>query len=68
MNDTDHATARSPLTLGLAAVVGSALAFTLSLSVIKWPGIAGSAIAWWRLIGSTILWWGFILIRRARTG
>ena len=65
---TDARATRSPLGLGLAAVVGSALAFTLSLSVIKWPGIAGSAIAWWRLLGSSLLWWAFILARRARTG
>ena len=59
---------RSPLTLGLLAVLGSAVAFTISLSVVKWPGVAGSAIAWWRLVGSAALWWAFLMIRRRRTG
>lgn len=59
---------RSPLTLGLLAVLGSAVAFTISLSVVKWPGVAGSAIAWWRLVGSSVLWWAFLVIRRRRTG
>lgn len=56
------------MTLGLLAVLGSAMAFTISLSVIKWPGIPGSVIAWWRLIGSSVLWWAFLLVRRRRTG
>jgi drug/metabolite transporter (DMT)-like permease len=59
---------RSPLTLGLLAVTASAVAFAFSLSVIKWPGVAGSAIAWWRLVGSAVLWWGFLTVRRHRTG
>jgi len=57
---------RSPLTLGLLAVVGAVLAFAISLSVVKWPGIPGSVIAWWRLIGSTVLWWAFLSFRRRR--
>jgi drug/metabolite transporter (DMT)-like permease len=59
---------RSALTLGLLAVTAAVVMFAFSLSVIKWPGIAGSSIAWWRLVGSTILWWGFLVIRRRRTG
>lgn len=64
----DEGTGRSALTLGLLAVITSVIAFAFSLSVIKWPGIAGSAIAWWRLVGSALLWWAFLLIRRRRTG
>lgn len=59
---------RSALTLGLLAVTASAVAFALSLSVIKWPGVAGSSIAWWRLVGSTVLWWTFLVVRRRRAG
>lgn len=64
----DGSAGRSPLTLGLLAVTTSVVVFAISLSVIKWPGIAGSSIAWWRLIGSAVLWWGFLAIRRQRTG
>lgn len=59
---------RTPHTLGLLAVLTAVLSFALSLSVIKWPGIPGSAIAWWRLVGSSVLWWAFLLVRRRRTG
>lgn len=62
------AAGRSALTLGLLAVITSAVGFAFSLSVIKWPGVAGSSIAWWRLVGSAVLWWGFLAIRRHRTG
>ena len=59
---------RTPHTLGLAAVLLSVLSFSVSLSVIKWPGIPGSVIAWWRLVGSSILWWLFVGARHRRTG
>jgi drug/metabolite transporter (DMT)-like permease len=62
------AAASTPHTLGLLAVFSAALAFAISLSVVKWPGVPGSVIAWWRLIGSALLWWAFLLIRRSRTG
>lgn len=59
---------RSPLPLGLLSVLAAALAFALSLSVIKWPGVPGSAIAWWRLVGSAVLWWIFLVGRHRLTG
>jgi drug/metabolite transporter (DMT)-like permease len=59
---------RSSNVLGLGAVVASVMLFAVSLSVIKWPGIPGSAIAWWRLVGSSVLWWAFLIGRRRRTG
>mgnify|MGYP001823765122 CR=1 FL=1 len=63
-----HVSSRTPYALGLLAVFVAALAFALSLSVVKWPGAPGSVIAWWRLTGSALLWWGFLLVRRHRTG
>jgi len=49
-------------------VLAAALAFAISLSIVKWPGIPGSVIAWWRLIGSALLWWVFLEVRKHRTG
>ncbi len=67
---TDIATeaARHERLLGIGAVLASVLLFSLSLSIIKWPGVPGSVIAWWRLIGSSILWWVVLRARRRRNG
>jgi drug/metabolite transporter (DMT)-like permease len=55
-------------TIGLLAVFGSVMCFSLSFAIIKWPGVPGSALAWWRLIGSSLIWWAMLLVRRHRTG
>ncbi len=61
-------TPRTPRTLGLLAVFAAGSTFSISLSIVKWPGIPGSVIASWRLLGSALLWWGFLTVRRQRTG
>lgn len=60
--------ARRERLIGIGAVLLAVLLFSVSLSIIKWPGIPGSVIAWWRLLGSSILWWILLRVRRARTG
>lgn len=60
--------ARRERLMGISAVLLAVLLFSLSLSIIKWPGVPGSVIAWWRLVGSSILWWVVLHVRRARTG
>ena len=62
------ATSSQSRLIGLGAILASVVLFSLSLSIIKWPGVPGSVIAFWRLIGSTILWWVVLLIRRRRSG
>ena len=52
----------------MLAVVASIVCFSLSFSIIKWPGIPGSVIAWWRLVVSSVLWWTLLVGRRLRTG
>ena len=59
---------RDSRVVGLLAVFGSVVCFSLSYSVLKWPKVPGSVVAWWRLVGSSILWWIVLLIRRSRTG
>jgi len=52
----------------MLAVVASIICFSLSFSIIKWPGISGSVIAWWRLVVSAVLWWMLLVGRRVRGG
>ena len=52
----------------MLAVVGSIVFFSVSFSIIKWPGVPGSVIAWWRLVVSAVLWWALLVGRRLRTG
>lgn len=61
-------TDRRSQTIGLLAVLGAVVCFSISYAIIKWPRIPGSVIAWWRLVGSSVLWWVVLLIRRRRTG
>ncbi len=52
----------------MLAVVASIVCFSVSFSIIKWPGVPGSVIAWWRLVVSAVLWWALLVGRRLRTG
>ena len=52
----------------MVAVVASIACFSVSFSIIKWPGVPGSVIAWWRLVMSAVLWWALLVGRRLRTG
>lgn len=54
--------------IGLLAVVGSVLCFSVSFGLIKWPGTSGTAIAWWRIALAAALWWVILGVERVRVG
>lgn len=44
-------------TLGLLAVGGAVLCFSVSSSIVKWAGVPGSVIAFWRMLAAIVVWW-----------
>lgn len=44
-------------TLGLLAVAGAVLSFSVSSSIVKWAGVPGSVIAFWRMLAAIAVWW-----------
>jgi drug/metabolite transporter (DMT)-like permease len=54
--------------LGLLAVVGAIVSFSISYALIKWADTAGSVIAFWRMVGASVLWWVVLTVRRVTTG
>jgi drug/metabolite transporter (DMT)-like permease len=55
-----------PKTVGLAAVFGAVLFFSISSSVIKWAQTPGAAVALWRMIFAIPVWWAVLLVQRRR--
>ncbi|HWM20482.1 MAG TPA: DMT family transporter [Ilumatobacteraceae bacterium] len=54
--------------LGLLAVVGAIVSFSISYALVKWAHTSGSVIAFWRMVGAAVLWWVVLVAWRARTG
>jgi drug/metabolite transporter (DMT)-like permease len=54
--------------LGLLAVLGAIVSFSISYALVKWARTPGSVVAFWRMIGAAVLWWVVLAARRARTG
>ena len=57
-----------PRPLGLLAVLGAIISFSISYALVKWAHTSGSVIAFWRMLGAAVLWWMLIAARKARTG
>jgi drug/metabolite transporter (DMT)-like permease len=57
-----------PRTLGLLAVVGAALCFSVSSSIVKWGQTTGSVIAFWRMVGAIAAWWLVLGVQHVRVG
>ncbi|MGH9133736.1 MAG: DMT family transporter [Ilumatobacteraceae bacterium] len=64
----DGATHGSTRPLGLLAVIGAIVSFSISYALIKWARTPGSVIAFWRLVGSAAGWWIVLCVMRMRTG
>lgn len=41
----------------MLAVAGAVLAFSVTASLVKWSGTAGSVIAFWRMLAAIVIWW-----------
>lgn len=54
--------------LGLVAVLGAIVSFSISYALVKWARTPGSVVAFWRMVGAAVLWWVLLAGRRARTG
>ena len=54
--------------LGIAAVLGAIVSFSISYALVKWARTPGSVVAFWRMVGAAVLWWVVLAARRARTG
>lgn len=54
--------------LGLLAVVGAVISFSISSTLVKWSETPGSVIAFWRMVGAVLAWWVVIAGRRVITG
>ncbi len=61
-------TERAPRPLGVLAVLGAILCFSVSSSIVKWAETPGAAVALWRMICASAVWWVILLARRRRTG
>jgi drug/metabolite transporter (DMT)-like permease len=61
-----HPTTARPL--GLLAVLGAIVSFSISYALVKWAHTPGSVIAFWRMVGAAVLWWVVLVAWRARTG
>ena len=66
--DDGSATRGSTRPLGLLAVLGAIVSFSISYALVKWAHTPGSVIAFWRMIGAAVLWWVVLVAWRARTG
>ena len=62
------ASRRAVRPLGLMAVLGAIVSFSISYALVKWARTPGSVVAFWRMIGAAVLWWVILFARRARTG
>lgn len=54
--------------LGLLAVLGAIVSFSISYALVKWAHTPGSVVAFWRMVGAAVLWWVVLSARRARSG
>jgi drug/metabolite transporter (DMT)-like permease len=54
--------------LGLLAVLGAIVSFSISYALVKWAHTPGSVIAFWRMVWAAVLWWVVLVAWRARTG
>jgi drug/metabolite transporter (DMT)-like permease len=66
--DDGTASRGAPRPLGLLAVFGAIVSFSISYALVKWAHTPGSVVAFWRMVGAAVLWWVLIAARRARTG
>jgi len=58
----------TPRPLGLMAVLGAVVSFSISYALVKWAHTSGSVIAFWRMVWAAVLWWVVLVAWRARTG
>lgn len=70
--DVDPAVTSPPVgtkssALGLLAVGGAILAFSLSTPIVKWSGVTGVVLSFWRMWASAALWWFALAVMRARS-
>lgn len=63
---SERRTATRPL--GLLAVLGAIVSFSISYALVKWARTPGSVVAFWRMMGAAVLWWVLLAARRARSG
>ncbi len=61
------ATRLSPRPVGVLAVLGAIVSFSISYALVKWAHTPGSVIAFWRMVGAAVLWWVVLGARRARS-
>lgn len=54
-------------TLGLLAIVGAVLCFSVSSSIVKLAETPGSVIAFWRMLATVFVWQGALLLQGKRT-
>ncbi len=54
-------------TLGLLAIVGAILCFSVSSSIVKLAETPGSVIAFWRMLATVFVWQGALLLQGKRT-
>jgi len=54
--------------IGLLAVLGADVSFSISSTLVKWADTPGAVIAFWRMVGAVIVWWAVIGVRRVTTG
>jgi drug/metabolite transporter (DMT)-like permease len=66
--DQPTAAVGSTRPLGLLAVLGAIVSFSISYALIKWADTPGSVVAFWRMVLAAVLWWVVLVIRRASTG
>ena len=66
--DDGSATHGTTRPLGLLAVLGAIVSFSISYALVKWAHTPGSVIAFWRMVWAAVLWWVVLVAWRARTG
>ncbi|MCB0998825.1 MAG: DMT family transporter [Acidimicrobiales bacterium] len=57
---------RSARTLGLLAMVGAILAFSLGSTIVKKSGIPGPTMAFWRMLLTSVLWMTVLWVSERR--
>lgn len=65
--DTSGTIARER-SIGILAVLGAVLFFSISSTLIKWADAPGPAVAFWRMVVAVGAWWTVLLIHHVRTG
>lgn len=53
-------------TLGLSAVLGAVLCFSVSSALVKWAETPGAALAFWRMLFAVGVWWIVLSVHRRR--